>query len=95
MPIDPSPIDPWLPMGFELAQGLACGRALFDGPGWQIVELTGRARALLTAFHRVAMVRACQARTMPLSPCRIPSPVKSIRIQRRPSASVLSKNVST
>jgi hypothetical protein len=41
------PIDPWLPMGFELAQGLACGRALFDGPGWQIVELTGRARALL------------------------------------------------
>jgi cell division protease FtsH len=47
MPIDPSPIDPWLPMGFELAQGLSCGRALFDGPGWQIVELTGRARALL------------------------------------------------
>jgi cell division protease FtsH len=47
MPIDRSPIDPWLPMGFELAQGLACGRALFDGPGWQIVELTGRARALL------------------------------------------------
>jgi cell division protease FtsH len=40
-------IDAWLPIGHILPGGHACGRALFNGPGWQIVELVDRGRALL------------------------------------------------
>jgi cell division protease FtsH len=40
-------IDAWLPIGHILPGGYSCGRALFDGPGWQIVELADRGRALL------------------------------------------------
>ena len=40
-------IDAWLPIGHVLPGGYSCGRALFDGPGWQIVELADRGRALL------------------------------------------------
>jgi cell division protease FtsH len=40
-------IDAWLPIGHILPGGYASGRALFDGPGWQIVELVDRGRALL------------------------------------------------
>lgn len=40
-------IDAWLPIGHQLPGGYACGRALFDGLGWQIVELADRGRALL------------------------------------------------
>jgi cell division protease FtsH len=40
-------IDAWLPIGHVLPGGYSCGRALFDGPGWQIVELGDCGRALL------------------------------------------------
>jgi cell division protease FtsH len=40
-------IDAWLPIGHVLPGGYSCGRALFAGSGWQIVELGDRGRALL------------------------------------------------
>lgn len=40
-------IDAWLPIGHPLPGGYSCGRPLFAGADWQIVELAGRGRALL------------------------------------------------
>ena len=40
-------IDAWLPIGHPLPGGHSCGRPLFAGPDWQIVELAGRGRALV------------------------------------------------
>lgn len=40
-------IDPWLPNGFLLPGGAACGLARFEGDSWQIVEVSGERLALL------------------------------------------------
>lgn len=37
----------WLPIGHRLADGAVTRRALFEGPGWQVVETEGAGRALL------------------------------------------------
>lgn len=39
--------DPWLPIGYILPQGSACGRLLHQGENWQIVGLDRGGRALL------------------------------------------------
>jgi cell division protease FtsH len=41
------PIESWIPIGFELPDGASCGRALFAGPNWQIVETKGGGNALI------------------------------------------------
>ncbi len=39
--------DNWLPIGLTLPDGARTKQALFEGPGWQIIETTGEGRALL------------------------------------------------
>lgn len=40
-------LDVWLPIGHKLADGARTRLALFEGPGWQVVETDGGGRALL------------------------------------------------
>ncbi len=39
--------DNWLPIGLSLPNGTKAKQALFEGPGWQIIETLGDGRALL------------------------------------------------
>jgi hypothetical protein len=41
------PIESWMPIGFELPDGASCGRPVFTGLNWQIVETGGGGRALI------------------------------------------------
>jgi cell division protease FtsH len=39
--------DPWFPIGHSLPGGATCGRYLFGGAGWQILETSGHGRVLI------------------------------------------------
>lgn len=40
-------MDNWLPIGWAMPDGARVKQALFEGPGWQIIETLGEGRALL------------------------------------------------
>jgi cell division protease FtsH len=41
------PLDAWLPIGHKLPDGTQSRAALFEGPGWQVLEIRGTGRALI------------------------------------------------
>lgn len=41
------PLESWLPIHHELPDGALCGRPLYQGQGWQIINTVGDGRALL------------------------------------------------
>lgn len=47
-------LEAWLPIGFKLPDGAYCGKAVVEGPDWQIVTTSGGGRALLAKepLHR-------------------------------------------
>lgn len=49
----------WLPIGHKLADGARTRLALFEGPGWQIVETEGAGRALLARADLAERWVAC------------------------------------
>jgi len=47
-------LDAWLPIGHKLPNGSTSRLALFEGPGWQILETQGNGRALLARDELVS-----------------------------------------
>lgn len=47
-------VDPWLPVGYQLPDGLSVKRVVHEGADWQIVEVRGGGHALVVKEHLAA-----------------------------------------